>query len=173
MELIGKLGSNDTTKIGELTSASKDVSVKFSYQCLHIINNKERLDVLKGSTKIQKRESIFKSQSLIYHFQSNSDDNHRGMKIICNNKTFPSLNFIDGKASTCGSEGIIRHCDYQSDPKLGPFIVPIRIITFSCHSFTTISSLYWDSKIKELVNQPRYGRVYYLKYSQILGCCNN
>ena len=37
---IGKLGSNDTTKIGMLPSASKYISIRFSDQCIHIINNK-------------------------------------------------------------------------------------------------------------------------------------
>ena len=55
MEPIGKLASNDTSNIGMLTSASKDVSVKFADQCINIINNKEILNGLKGSTKIQKR----------------------------------------------------------------------------------------------------------------------
>ena len=54
MELMVKLVSNYTKNIGMLTSASKDVSIKFSYQCLHIINNKEILNGLKGSPKIQK-----------------------------------------------------------------------------------------------------------------------
>ena len=40
MELIGKLAVNDTTNIGILTSDSKDVSIKFVDQCLHILNNK-------------------------------------------------------------------------------------------------------------------------------------
>ena len=40
MEIIGKLGSNYTTNIGLLPSASKDVSVKFAYQCLHILNSR-------------------------------------------------------------------------------------------------------------------------------------
>ena len=40
MELIRKLGSNNTTKIGMLPSAWNDVSIKFSDQCLHILNNK-------------------------------------------------------------------------------------------------------------------------------------
>ena len=40
MELIGKLGSNYTTWIGILTSASKDVSIQFAYQFLHILNDK-------------------------------------------------------------------------------------------------------------------------------------
>ena len=35
MDLIGKLGSNDTTNIGMLTSDSKYVSIKFADQCLH------------------------------------------------------------------------------------------------------------------------------------------
>ena len=56
MEFIGKLGSNDTTKIIMLPGASKDVSIKFTDECLHIINNKEILNVLKGSTKIKNGE---------------------------------------------------------------------------------------------------------------------
>ena len=55
MEIIGKLGSNDTRNIGMLTSASKDVSIQFEEQCLHIINNKEILNGLEGSSKIKKR----------------------------------------------------------------------------------------------------------------------
>ena len=65
MELIGKLSSNDTSEIGILPSASKDVSIKFSDQCIHIINNKESLNGLKGITRIQKKESLFKYQSNI------------------------------------------------------------------------------------------------------------
>ena len=44
MELIRKLSSNDTKRIGMLHSASKYVSIKFSDQCLHILNNKEKMD---------------------------------------------------------------------------------------------------------------------------------
>ena len=36
IELMGKWESNDTTNIGRLPSASKDVFIKFSYQFLHI-----------------------------------------------------------------------------------------------------------------------------------------
>ena len=57
MEVIGKLGSDDTTRIVMLTSASKDVSIKCSDQCLKILNNKEILNGLKGSTKMQKKQS--------------------------------------------------------------------------------------------------------------------
>ena len=60
MEFIGKFGGNDTSKIGMLPSASKDVFINFSDQYIHIINNKEILNGLKGSTKIQKRESLLK-----------------------------------------------------------------------------------------------------------------
>ena len=55
MYLIGKLGSNDTTNIGMLPSASKDVSIKFLDPCLHFLKNKEILNGLKGNTKMQKR----------------------------------------------------------------------------------------------------------------------
>ena len=41
LKLIGKLESNDTSKNGMIPSASKDVSIKFVYKCIHIINNKE------------------------------------------------------------------------------------------------------------------------------------
>ena len=60
MELIGKLGGSNTTKNGMLPSASKDVSVKFVDQCLHIFNSKEILNGMKSSTKMQKREGLFK-----------------------------------------------------------------------------------------------------------------
>ena len=67
MELMGKLAGKDTKNIGMLPSASKYVSIKFAYQCLHIINNKEILNGLKGSTKMQKIQSQFKYQSRIYN----------------------------------------------------------------------------------------------------------
>ena len=51
MEVIGKLASNNISNIGILPSASKYVLIKFAYQCIHIINNKEILNGLKGSTK--------------------------------------------------------------------------------------------------------------------------
>ena len=89
MELIGKLWSNDTSKIGILPSASKDVSVIFSDQCIHILNNKEILNGLKGSKKIKKREPLFKYLSHVYNVQRNSDVNHRVIKMIRNNKKIP------------------------------------------------------------------------------------
>ena len=55
MELIGKWSSKDTSNIGMIPSASKDVSIKFVYQCIHITNNKETLNGLKVIIKIQKR----------------------------------------------------------------------------------------------------------------------
>ena len=65
MEPIVRLASNDTSKIGILPSASKYASIKFSDQCINIINNKEILNGLKVITKMKKRESIFKYQSRI------------------------------------------------------------------------------------------------------------
>ena len=62
MEFIGKLGSNDTTNIVMLPSSSIDVFIKFTDQCIKIINNKERFNGLKGSTINQERESLFKCQ---------------------------------------------------------------------------------------------------------------
>ena len=55
MELLGKLESNNTLKLGRIHSALKDVSIKFTEQFLQIINSKDRLNVLKGSTKIKDR----------------------------------------------------------------------------------------------------------------------
>ena len=55
MEIIGKLGTNDTTNIGILPSVSKYVSVKFSEKCLHILNNKEIPNGIKCSKKMKNR----------------------------------------------------------------------------------------------------------------------
>ena len=56
MELICKLASNNnTSEIGRLPGASKDVSIKFSYHYINILNNKETSNGLKGSTKFQKK----------------------------------------------------------------------------------------------------------------------
>ena len=62
---MGELAINDTTNIGMLPSASKYVSINFTYQCLHGINDKEILNGLKASTKMQKMQSQFKYQSRI------------------------------------------------------------------------------------------------------------
>ena len=71
MELIGKLESDNTSKIGMLPSASKYVSIKFADQCKHILNNRYRLNGIKCSTQIQKRESIFKYQPRICNVKRN------------------------------------------------------------------------------------------------------
>ena len=55
MELIGKLASNDTSNIVTLSNASKDISIKFAYKCINLVNKKERSNGLKSSTKMQKR----------------------------------------------------------------------------------------------------------------------
>ena len=62
MELIVKLTIDDTTNSGMLPGAPKDGSIKLADHCLHIINNKQILNVLKCSTKIQNIESLFKYQ---------------------------------------------------------------------------------------------------------------
>ena len=59
-ELGGKLASNDTSNIVILPSASKEVFVKVSDQCIHILDNKVILNGLKGSTKMQNRQYLFK-----------------------------------------------------------------------------------------------------------------
>ena len=53
MKHIGKLASNDTSNIGIIPSASKYFSIKSSDQCIHILNNKDRLNGLKDSTKFK------------------------------------------------------------------------------------------------------------------------
>ena len=62
MGLIGKLGRNDTTKIGILPGSSKDTSIKFADQCLHILNDEEIFHVIKGGTKMKIIELLFKYQ---------------------------------------------------------------------------------------------------------------
>ena len=173
VELVGKLAKNNTSNIGRLLSASKDVSVKFTDHCINILNNEEILNRLRDSTKIENKESLFKFQSHIYSVKSNYDVNHRGMKMRCNNKRFSSFNGINGKTYPYGIKGILRHYHYWQDPKLGQVIVTIRRNPCNFHACTTILSLSWASKIKEAINHPRYGGVYNYKYSQILGCKNN
>ena len=109
-----------------IPSESKDVSIKFADQYIHILNNEDRLNGIKVSTQTQRIVSIFKHQSRFYNVQSNKDVKHRGTKMRWNNKLFPSLNVINGKPTPYRRKGIIRHYHYRSDPKLGPGIVSIR-----------------------------------------------
>ena len=62
MKIIDKLASKDKSRIGMILSDSKDISIKFAYQCINILNNKEIWNGFKGSTKMQKKESLFKYQ---------------------------------------------------------------------------------------------------------------
>ena len=39
MKLIGKLAINNTSNIVMLPKSSKYISIKFAYQCIHILNN--------------------------------------------------------------------------------------------------------------------------------------
>ena len=52
MELIDKFSSRYIPKIVMIPGASKNVSIKFAAKCMQILNNKERLNELKGITKI-------------------------------------------------------------------------------------------------------------------------
>ena len=109
MEISGKLASKDTSKIIMLPSASKYVFIKFSKQCLNIINNKNSLNRLKICTKMEKRELLLKYQSNFYNVQSNNDVNHRVVKLQRNIKTFLSLNVISGESSQFGNKDVLRH----------------------------------------------------------------
>ena len=80
-----------------LSSASKYDSIKSAEECLHIINNTDRLNRIKGITNMESILSLFKYQSRFYIVQRNNYSNHRGMTFIWNNKLFPSLNVIHGK----------------------------------------------------------------------------
>ena len=80
--------------------------------------------------------------------QINYDVNHRNMKMIRNNKLFPSLNVINGKTTPCASKGGLRHYHHQSDPKLGPGIVAIRRTPCIFYTCTAILSISWVPKTK-------------------------
>ena len=108
-----------------IPSVSKYFSVKFVDKGLHIINNKEILNKINGSSKMQNRISLRNHQSRIYNVQRNYGVNHIGMKMKWNNKRFTSLNVINGKSYTYG---VLRNYHYRSDPKLGLGIVSTRII---------------------------------------------
>ena len=61
-EALGKIAINSISNIGIIPSASKDASIKFVEQFLHIVNNKERLNGLKFIIKTENIESLFKFQ---------------------------------------------------------------------------------------------------------------
>ena len=64
-----------------LPTASKDVFINFSDQCIHIVNNKAGLNRIKGNKKMQGRESLFKYKLTVYNVQMNSDVNHTIVRI--------------------------------------------------------------------------------------------
>ena len=145
---------------------------------------------------MQNRWLLFKYQPRFYNVQSSDDVNHRVMKFWWNNKLFPSLNVFNEKPSPYGSKDVLRYYYYRSYTKLGPVIVSIIIIPWSCHACKNNLSLPLDSvdirivkwsfhtrtrklyppceyTIKWACNHPRYGIVYTCKYSLIFGCHNN
>ena len=95
------------------------------------------------------------------------------MKLRRSNKFFPSSNVINGKTDSYKRKGVLRHCQYRSDTKLGTGVVDLRRIPCNFHHFTTQWYLPWDSKSKGACNQPIYGRVSYCKYFIIFGYHNN
>ena len=97
MELLGELATNDASKIGMLPSVSKNISINFPEQYFQIIIDNYRLNGLKGSTRTQNKESLFKYQQYFYNAQMKDDVKHRGVKFQWNNKLFLSLNLINGK----------------------------------------------------------------------------
>ena len=56
MELQGKLASNYTSKVTMLPNVLNNDFIKFKEQYLHILTNNDRLNGIKGSTKMKKRE---------------------------------------------------------------------------------------------------------------------
>ena len=62
MELLGKLSSNDTSNIAILSIEPKRDSIKTPKQYLQIITGNYWVNGLKGSTKMQKSESLLNFQ---------------------------------------------------------------------------------------------------------------
>ena len=72
------------------------------------IIKKYSMDSKVSEKKMQKIQSQFKYQSLIHNVQRNFDVDHRGIKIIRNNKLFLPLNVINEKIFPYSSKVIIR-----------------------------------------------------------------
>ena len=83
------------------------------------------------------------------------------MKLLWNNKLFPSLNIIIGGESPHRIKVVLRHYHYRSDTSFFPGIFAHRLILCSCNASTIQLCLPWDIKIKYGCNKPRYGRVDY------------
>ena len=60
MELIGILEINNTPNIVMLPITSRYFSIKFAEQYIYTLNYKDSFSGLKGSIKMQNRESLFK-----------------------------------------------------------------------------------------------------------------
>ena len=79
-----------------------------------MINNKGRLNGLKGIIKIRKIESQFLFEPSLYNIQRNDDVKHRGMKFIPKNNFFQYLNIVYETIVPYGSKGVLRHYYYRS-----------------------------------------------------------
>ena len=91
----------------------------------------------------------------------NDEVKNREMKLQWNNKFFPSLEIVN-----------VKIAPYRGYGKLGQVIVADQMIPLGCYSCATQLYIPRDSKIKDASNHLRYGRVYYCKYSLILGYHN-
>ena len=61
----------------------------------------------------------------------------------------------------------------MADPKLGQWVISIRIIICSYHDYTTKLYLPWYPKIEDECNYPIYARFFDCKYYLIIGYHNN
>ena len=112
MGVIGKSESNEISNIGILSSASKDVFNKFIYQCIHIINIKERLNIHKGRKKIQEIELLFKYHWCIYNDKNHSDINHKGQQ------TVPIIKCYEHKTTSIWKQGYSKISSLLSRSKI-------------------------------------------------------
>ena len=56
---------------------NRNKKFKLAENKLHVITYNDRLNGIKGSTTMKKRESIFKCQARFYNVHSNDDVKHR------------------------------------------------------------------------------------------------
>ena len=69
MRIIGEFEINDTSNIVMLPRASTYVSIKFADKCIQIINNKDRLNGLKGRKKFKRENRYSKTNHVFTTFK--------------------------------------------------------------------------------------------------------
>ena len=92
-----------------LLFASKDVFIIISDQCIHITNNKYRLNRIKGSTKTPKKIITIQISINIYNVKRKNNIKQIGMKMRRNNNLFQSLKFVNRKSYPYGNKVFPRH----------------------------------------------------------------